>query len=133
MLTAPAAYAAGEISVFVDGERVEFDVEPQIINDRTMVPMRKIFEKLGAEVEWVPDSQMIFSTKGAVCVLMQIGKSALAIKDFTTDAETRVELDCAPLIINGRTLVPVRAVSEAFGLGVEWDGETSSVLVTSRE
>ena len=132
-LMSPAAFAEGEISVFVDGERVEFDVEPQIINDRTMVPMRRIFEKLGAEVEWVPDSQMIFSTKGAVCVLMQIGKSALAVKDFISDSETRVELDCAPLIADGRTLVPVRAVSEAFGLDVQWDGEARSVLVTSRK
>ena len=129
-LMSSAAYAADDIAVYIDGERIEFDVEPQIINERTMVPMRKIFETLGAEVEWVPEPQMIFATRGARCVLLQIGKSAIAVKDFATGEETKTELDIAPVIVDERTLVPVRAISEAYGMDVEWDGETSSVYIT---
>ena len=127
----PAAFAADDISVYIDGEQIEFDVPPQIINERTMVPMRKIFEVRGAEVEWVPDSQMIFATRGAKCALFQIGKYAMAVNDFSTNTVTKTELDIAPVIVDERTLVPVRAVSEAFGMKVDWDGETSSVLIYS--
>ncbi len=130
LIMSSAAYAADDIAVYIDGERIEFDVEPQIINERTMVPMRKIFETLGAEVEWVPEPQMIFATRGARCVLLQIGKSAIAVKDFATGEETRTQLDIAPVIVDERTLVPVRAISEAYGMDVEWDGETSSVYIT---
>ena len=130
LIMSSAAYAADDIAVYIDGERIEFDVEPQIINERTMVPMRKIFETLGAEVEWVPEPQMIFATRGARCVLLQIGKSAIAVKDFSTGEETRTQLDIAPVIVDERTLVPVRAISEAYGMAVEWDGETSSVYIT---
>lgn len=127
-----AAYAAEDVFIYVDGERIEFDVQPQIINDRTMVPMRKIFETLGAEVEWVPEPQMIFATRGAKCALFQIGQYAMAVNDFSTNTVTKTELDTAPLIIDGRTLVPVRAVSEAFGMKVDWDGETASVYIDSK-
>ncbi len=133
LLTAapPAVYADGDIAVYVDGGKVEFDVQPQIISDRTMVPMRKIFEALGAEVEWVGDSQMIFATLGSKCALYQIGKYAMAVNDFSTDTVTKTELDAAPVIVDGRTLVPVRAVSEAFGMRVEWDDDAHTVSVYS--
>lgn len=129
----PVAYATDGISVYVGNEQVEFDVQPQIINDRTMVPMRKIFEALGAEVEWVPDDQMIFATREAKCALFQIGKYVMAVNDFSTDTVTKTELDTAPLIIGDRTLVPVRAVSEAFGMQVSWDNETKTVLIDPGE
>lgn len=132
MLFSFTAYADEDISVILNGETIEFDVNPTIINGRTMVPMRKIFEKLGAEVEWVDGAQMIFATKGAKCVLLQIGMPKMAINNFDTKEVTKFDLDTEPLIIDGRTLVPVRAVSEAFDMNVEWVDETRTVVITEK-
>lgn len=131
-LSFTAAYAENNVTVNLCGKVLEFDVQPTIINDRTMVPMRKIFEELGANVEWVGESKMIFATKGAKCILLQIGQPAMAIKDFMTDEEIIIRLDTAPVIVDDRTLVPLRAVSEALDMNVDWDGETYTVYITEK-
>mgnify|MGYP004495863075 FL=1 len=125
------ALAEENIFVTLNGKQIEFDVPPQTVNDRTMVPMRKIFEELGAKVEWIEDTQMILASKDAKFVLMQIGKPAMIIKDFKIGSEERIELDSEPFITDGRTLVPVRAVSEAFNMQVDWDGAKKEVLINS--
>lgn len=117
-------FANSGVKVAIDGKTIEFDVEPQIINGRTMVPMRKIFEELGANVEWDGETKTITSTKNNSIIILQIG-----IKYISTNGTTS-ELDVAPCIINNRTLVPVRAISEAFGCDVEWDGSTKTVSIT---
>ena len=137
MLFSTVAFADEEItgetaSVVLNGEKIEFDVNPMIINDRTMVPMRKIFEKLGAQVEWVEQSEMIFATKGAKCILLQINVPAMAINDFAKEEITKFELDTAPIIVNDRTLVPLRAVSESLDMNVEWDESTYTVYITDK-
>ena len=64
LLSVTLVSASGsDISVVLDGRKIEFDVQPQIINDRTMVPMRAIFEKLGALVEWNQDTQTVTASK----------------------------------------------------------------------
>ena len=125
------ASAEENIFVILNGKQIEFDVPPQTVNDRTMVPMRKIFEELGAKVEWIEDTQMILASKDSKFVLMQIGKPAMIIKDFKIGSEERIELDSEPFITDGRTLVPVRAVSEAFNMQVDWDGAKKEVLINS--
>ncbi|MBR5218679.1 MAG: copper amine oxidase, partial [Clostridia bacterium] len=57
--------AQDSIAVLLDGEAISFDVEPQIINSRTMVPMRAIFTALGANVEWVEEHRLIVASKNA--------------------------------------------------------------------
>ena len=66
------AQATTEISVEINGQAISFDVPPQIINDRTMVPMRKIFETLGAKVEWLAQTRQILAIKGEDAIVMQI-------------------------------------------------------------
>ncbi len=112
------------VKVLLNGKEVEFDVHPQIINDRTMVPMRAIFEELGATVEWDGETQTVTSVKDETVINLTIGVPAIII-DGVEKA-----LDVAPVIIDGRTLVPVRAVSEAFKLSVDWDGEIKTVIIT---
>jgi len=119
--------AQGDISVYVDGEEVIFDVNPQIIDGRTMVPMRGIFEKLGASVEWVSDTKTIVGTKNEKTVVMQVDDKML-VKDNKVSS-----LDVAPVIIDGRTLVPVRAVAESLDVSVAWDDINKSVLITSND
>lgn len=101
------------------------DVPPTIINGRTMVPMRAIFEALGSQVQWNAASQSITATKGSIAINLQIGSTT------ATNNGTNVTLDVAPQIIDGRTLVPARFVSEALGAKVNWDAANRRVDITT--
>ncbi len=111
------------IKVVLDGKKIDFDVEPAIINDRTMVPLRAIFEALGAEVDWDDASKTVTAVKDGITIKMQIGNAVM-----TKNGET-VTLDSMPTIIESRTLVPVRAIAESFGNDVGWDGATKTVSI----
>ncbi len=118
-------FASSEIKVEIDSERIEFDVQPQLINNRTMVPLRAIFEALGAEVEWDADTKTITAMKDDMVVFATIGSTKMYV-----DGDTKI-MDVAPMIINNRTLVPARFVAEAFGCEVDWDGENNIVRIYS--
>ncbi|MCL2577846.1 MAG: copper amine oxidase N-terminal domain-containing protein [Defluviitaleaceae bacterium] len=116
-----------QIRVTLNGTLLEFDVAPIIINGRTLVPVRTIFEALGMEVEWRDD--WILSEGGEKSVVFHIGRNIMYI--YVGDDERTIELDVPPQIINGRTLVPLRAIAEATGAIVEWDAATQTVKITS--
>jgi len=116
-------YARSEITVEIDGVLQEYDVPPQIIKDRTMVPMRKIFEAFGAEVDWDDTLKKVTAVKEGIKVELIIGSVNAKV------GEEEKLLDSEPVIIDGRTLVPVRFVSEALGAKVEWDGENKRVII----
>ena len=122
-----AAFADDGIAVLIDGKSVEFDVPPQLINGRTMVPMRKIFEEMGASVEWDGDTKTVMATKGDITVIMQIDNLEIAVND------KKIVLDVPPLLVDSRTLVPARAVAESFNAKVEWDEENQTVIITTAE
>ncbi len=113
------------IAVIIDGVAVNFDVPPQIINDRTMVPVRAIFEALGASVEWNNETRTVTATKGETVVALVIDSNVIKVND------TEKTIDVPAMIVNERTLVPVRAISEAFECTVEWNQETYTVTITS--
>lgn len=117
--------ANDNIKVTVNGEYVAFDQPPIIENDRTLVPFRAIFEKLGAKVEWDNNTRTVTAVKDGTTITLKIGEKAINI-----NGENK-ELDAASQIVNDRTLVPVRAISEALGCKVEWDGETKTVIIKS--
>lgn len=127
IISMPCVMANEGISVVLDDKKIEFDVQPQIMNDRTMVPLRAIFEALGAEVYWDGETQTVTSIKEDTIINLTIGQSYL-YKNKESEY-----LDSPPCIVNGRTLVPVRAISEAFGLKVDWVEETSTVLINSAD
>ena len=108
------------------------DVPARIINGRTMVPMRAIFEKLGANVEWIEADQLIIASKGYKLVTLKIGKDTLNMADISQSLNTSIKLEVAPFLEGERTLVPLRAVSEAFNATVEWDEATSTVTITTK-
>ncbi len=118
-------FANDKITVLVNGEQVEFDVAPIIENSRTLVPVRAIFEKLGAVVEWDEINQMVCADKKDISVSLQVGNTAL------TKNGMLFALDVPAKIVNDRTLVPLRAVSEAFDCEVVWNESTKTVSVTS--
>jgi len=131
------ATAAEDIAVLLNGEILEFDVPPQIIGDRTMVPMRKIFEALGAEVQWDGETQTIYATRGVTEIVLQIGNCEMMIDSniFTSSTMSAyaVTLDVPPLLVGDRTLVPVRAVAEGLDADVQWDGDARTVIITKEE
>ncbi len=96
-----------------------------IKNDRTMVPMRAIFEALGAEVSWEDATKTAIGIKDGVEVKITIGENLLY-----KNGEA-IELDAVAEITNDRTMVPVRAISEAFGCTVNWNGEMKTVEITN--
>lgn len=114
------------IAVVVDGQTVEFDVLPQLINGRTMVPIRAIFETMGAAVEWDESTSSAICTKGDTTVIMTIGSVYMYV-----NGEARV-MDVTPSVLNGRTLAPARYVAEAFGATVEWDEVSNTVVIQSK-
>jgi len=116
---------APPISVYLDGTQLTFDVPPQIIDGRTLVPLRAIFEALGAEVNWNEATQTITATKDTTTVVLTIGSTTATVSGRS------VTLDVPPQVINGRTLVPLRFVAESFGVAVDWNGDTRTVTITS--
>jgi len=130
MLFGTCAYAR-DISVTINGEPLVTDVAPTIVNDRTMLPMRAIFEALGAEVEWVGEDSLIFATKGTSLITMKIGMPKMNVQKIDAEAPIIVDLDTAPYIQDDRTMVPVRAIAEALEAEVDWVDETSTVVITT--
>lgn len=115
--------ANDDITVALDGNILEFDVAPQIINDRTMVPLRGIFEALGATVEWDQATQTVTSQRDGKVVKLTINSPVMYVDN------EEVTLDSPACIVDDRTLVPVRAISEAYGTEVKWYGEERVVTI----
>ena len=101
--------SAGAVSLYVDTDLIQTDVPPTIVDGRTLVPMRAIFEALGAEVDWDGDTRTATGTLGDHTVVIQVGETEALV-----DGETRA-LDVPAQIIQNRTMVPARFISEAFG------------------
>ncbi len=119
-----------DIKVKYNDVEIAFDVEPQIVDGRTLVPMRKIFETLGANVSWIEAEQGIVAIKGSKIMTMKIGANMMIVSDVATSEENKITLDVPPIIVDNRTLVPVRAISEGLGVKVDWIAETKTVLLS---
>ncbi|MBE7054375.1 MAG: hypothetical protein E7391_08950, partial [Ruminococcaceae bacterium] len=113
------------ISVYINDNRLSFigDAKPQIIDSRTLVPMRKIFESLGAYINWDDTTKTVTAKKSNKEIKLTIGSDTAYIDGITAT------LDVAPQIIDSRTMVPVRFIAEALGCEVNWDGEKQYVII----
>lgn len=120
-------FASDTIYVTLDGSYIEFDVKPQIINGRTMVPIRAIFEKMGATVEWDGNTSSAICTKGDTVVKMTVNSMDMYINNQIT------KMDISPVVIDGRTLAPARYVAEAFGADVQWSQKNNTVVICSKD
>lgn len=112
------------ISVFVNGRKVYFDVPPMTINDRTMVPVRAIFEALGAVVTWDEDSRTATGVLDGDVINISIGHKYL-LKNGD-----KVMLDSPAVVLSDRTLVPLRAIAESYDCSVSWEEETKVIEIT---
>jgi competence protein ComEC len=113
-------------TVVLDGKQLSFsDTQPIIEDGRTLVPLRSIFESMGATVTWNQDTQTATAIKGNTTVILPIGST-----EPTINGQVK-KLDVPAKIVNGRTLAPLRFVGEAFGGTVGWDQGSQTITIFS--
>lgn len=88
-----------------------------------MVPVRAIFEGVGAEVKWNGEKKTITGEKNDITVVMTVDSNIASVNGLN------ITMDCGPVIIDGRTLAPARYVAESFGCKVDWDNESRTVNI----
>ena len=128
MLSGISAFAQ-DVTVLKNGNPIEFDVAPFIDNDRTLVPMRAVFEAVGASVEWIEE------TKTVMAVYEVEGEKRFVVLQIDNESafvnEEQVTLDIPAKIVSDRTFVPLRFVMESLGYEVTWDGDTYTANIVS--
>lgn len=134
-LLSSIAVADEYIGVAVNGHHLFLDQSPVMRDGRVLVPLRGIFEALGAEVKWVSETRTVHAETNPPDAADADPNIANIIIDLPIDApiarinETDVPVAVPATMINGKTMVPLRFVGEAVGAKVKWDGEKRIVLV----
>jgi hypothetical protein len=139
LLLMPLAVAASEISVEVHGTRIDFGGQPPaIVDGRTLVPVRGVFEELGFDVDWDGDTRTVILSRDVGTVGVYILEIPIDSPTFTRysfhghDNETVTHsLEVPAQIIGGRTMLPIREPLESIGYHLGWDNATRTVLVGS--
>lgn len=122
------SYASDKISVYIDNEHIRFDTEPVIENNRTLVPMREIFELFGYDIRWNELTQTVTAIKEDSKLTIQVNQST-AYKDGTP-----VHLDTPAKVINGHVMIPLRFLTDTTEATVTWHSDKSSIVIyTKRE
>ncbi len=119
-----------EILVGYDRKNIDFTPygqAPVIVNDRTLVPLRAIFEAMGADVQWDDATSTATAVRGDITVSISIGSNQLYVNGAAK------ELDVPAQLINNRTMVPVRAIAEGFGCEVNWSDKYQRVYIEEAE
>jgi hypothetical protein len=116
-----------DVRVVIDGKTVTFAQPPIQIEGRMMLPLRGIFEHLGAKVTWSPDTQTVVATKGVQEVVLWVNRNIATVN------YRPVIMEIPATIIHNSVMVPLRFVSEAFGAKVNWDQHTRTVYISSGE
>lgn len=140
----PAAFADTDDNspaVYVDDEYVQFeDQKAVIMNDFTMVPVRGVFNAMGAKVDWDGETQTVTvnSRNNMIRVQLTIGSDIMTVYHFVdimSAEKTEVTLEAPPVVVNDnetyRTLIPLRAISEGLDSDVVWNGEEFAVYITT--
>ena len=137
-----SVYADEQIKIFIDGEQLMTEDTPFLTNGRTLVPFRAIFEKLGFEVSWVAEGKQINAErrkdkKRIRCNIQTIeNKMIVMLDDYIEESNGFVNVssfDVPPQIVSGKTYIPLRAVSEALGCDVDWNGNTKTITITAND
>lgn len=122
---------SGSPGFTVDGKAVAFDADtgfPYLTGaGRTMMPVRVCLDSVGCEVDWDGKSGMVLTRKGETKVDIPVGQETIYV-----DGKA-VPIDAGAVLKNGRTYLPLRAVLEAYGYQVDWDGKTGIVSVSSAD
>ena len=117
--------AAESIEVYIDGDKLVFDVEPEIVNNRTMVPLKIIFDELEMAVKWDGVMRKVTATKEDLTIELIIDS------DISYVNGNKVVIDSEAYIKEGRTMVPLAFLAESTGANVMWNKSTKSVYISS--
>lgn len=121
------AFAADVVKVNVNGKTIVTDQPPIITNGRTMVPLRAVAEALGCQVEWDNTSKTATFIQDEVTAVVTVGEKYITLGDGVYNDQ--VPIDTPAVIVNSRTMIPLRVLSEGFGYSVEWDNTTKTVNI----
>ncbi len=120
----PVIKASSGIQVVVRGEPLTLSIPPVIESDRTLVPMRDIFESLDAYIEWDGSTKTVTALKGDTAVKLKIGDKTAYLNNES------IQLEVPAKIINDKTFVPLRFIGESLGAEVDWNNNTRTVTIT---
>jgi photosystem II stability/assembly factor-like uncharacterized protein len=119
----------GNYDFTVNGETRTLDSPAIIKNSRTLLPIRAIVEALGGTIEWIPTTKSITIKLGSTYIGMQIGNSTAVVNGNVMNIDSD-NPKVVPEIINSRTMLPLRFVTEKLGCDVQWDGTTKTITIT---
>lgn len=120
----PVYSAENPIRVTFNGNYIEFDQPPVAINGRVLVPVRKIFEAMGATVDYDWKTKQVTGKQGDLVITLKIDSNLAYVNG------KKITLDVPAKAINGRTLVPARFIAESLGAQVNWNGTNRTVEIT---
>lgn len=130
LFLARGSFAADPIKLIVDGKDITVSGTPIFQNGRTLVPLRLVSDELGATVQWQAADRSVRVNKGDHGVLLRIDSYLVT----NTDQVTSYSLcDVAPQIIDQRTYVPLRLVSNALGVAIQWQESSRTVTIDSTQ
>ncbi|MGC9125373.1 MAG: copper amine oxidase N-terminal domain-containing protein [Caldisericaceae bacterium] len=119
----------GDMNFTVDGASNTLDSPPIIKNGRTLLPIRAIIEALSGSVAWDANAKKVTISLGSNSIELWIGKSTATVNGVSKPIDSSNN-SVVPEIISGRTMLPVRFVTENLGAKVDWDGTTNTVTIT---
>ncbi len=128
LLSAVPVLAQDDITVIINGSKLISDVGGQVVNQRTMVPLRAVAETLEAKVTWRNETQGIVIEKGGRRVDITIGSQSASITQ--DNRVTSGYLDAAPYIRDGRTMVPLRFIAQSLESRVFWSQSMNTAVIT---
>ena len=114
-----------EVILVMNGKKIKTDVPPVIVNSRTLIPVRALFENINAKVQWNEKERKVTIDYSTKKIILKIDSKTATINGVNKT------LDVAATIIDDRTMIPVRFVSENLGFVVGWDDATKTVTVTT--
>ncbi len=127
------AYASEDIRVRVNGNLITMDQPPILYQDRTLIPLRAIGEALGCEVTWDDATQTANLSNSTTYLSVQIGNYTIGkINRGNSPLKVSVPVDVPAMLVNNRTMVPLRAIAEAYYLNVEWDDQNNLVIINKK-
>ncbi|MBC7195363.1 MAG: copper amine oxidase N-terminal domain-containing protein [Caldisericia bacterium] len=115
--------------IYINGQQIEIDVPPKIIEGRTYLPIKWVAEPLGAQVLWDSNEKKVTILFKKILIELWIGKSVAKVNEvlkFIDPDNPKV----VPMIISGRTMLPIRFVAENLGCKVEWDPISKAITIT---
>jgi len=121
-----------DIRIFLDGKELQSDVSPIIEQDRTLAPMRVVFEALGCNIDWQPQQRAVVASTDTITILLKIDDTEASLFDAIEETRTNISLDVPAMLIDGRTMVPLRFIATSLGCLVDWQPSIRSVIITSK-